>query len=449
MHLIYIIPISIFTILMSSLLFQKAAGSLNPLKPNMISYIFYYNLILQTFIGAILIASYADRDHYVISTVTQAARLNGWLSVCYMMLAMPFGMLLAKVAFSKHTNIKTRLMYYSNAPVNLSYIGYKPLKYSVWIFTLLSSLSCLYVFYIIGYFPFFKIFDVSYLTAAELRISVSRDFAGNDYIKNLGALLMMPILSYIWLFYYLKTKNALDLLVFILCFIFSLSILFYSFAKSPMLMYLLSFIFVYFYSKGKLNKKITITIFITVIILLYFLYNFMGLTNDQFLNYNEGPMGRLILGQASGLYLMLDIFPREHDFIGLSSISQLLSNFLGIEYIDRAARITMISFNPHGVDAGTSGVMNSIYIAEAWANFGIFGIILSPIWVGFIIQSLYIYFLKAPKSPVHLAFFVSFSINGAVTGGINDYIYNPYIIFVIGFAALLIFTSQFLKRAFA
>lgn len=443
MALIYTIPISMFTLFLSFFLFRRAAGSLNILKPNMISYIFYYNLILQTFLASILVILKVD-NHYAIAVVSDESRFYGWLAVNYMMITMPIGMLLAKMLFSKNTTMKQRLTAYTSDDINIDFIGYRPLKYSVWVFTIISSLACMYVFFTIGYFPFLKIFDVSALIASELRITSAREFSGNVYVKNFLALSMMPVLSYMWFFYYTRRKNALDLIVFIITFVVSLSILYYDFSKTPMLAYILSFIFVYYYGKGKVNKKVALSGFSIVLSLIVVLYKFSGLEGNAFSSYNTGPIGRVILGQATGLYMMLDIFPNNYSFIGFSSISELLSKFFDFDFIDRAGRIAMTVFNPKGVEAGTAGVMNSIFLAEAWANFGIIGILLSPIWVGFIIQTLYIYFLKSPKTPLHLAFFVSFSLGGAVTGGFNDYIYNPSVLLSLFFA----FSVYFLARIF-
>lgn len=446
MELIYIIPISLFTLLLSTFLFRRAAGSLNPLQPNMISYVFYYNLILQTFIGAVLVGLKADGNHYVISRVSNDARLYGWLAVNYMMIAMPVGMLISKALFSNKLSMRKRLLHYTSSDIDLSFIGYKALKYSIWFFTIISTIACIYVFYIIGYFPLTKVFDVSSLLASELRINAGREFSGNVYIRNFFALLMMPILSYAWFYYFLRNRSALDLIVFLMTFFFSLSILYYDFSKSPILTYILSFAFAYYYGKGKVNKKFAILAVSVVILLTFLLYSFMGLTADGFLNYNSGPIGRVIIGQVSGLFLMFNIFPEDYNFIGLASISGFLNDLFNIEGLERAARTTMIAFNPRGVEAGTAGVMNSIYIAEAWANFGIIGVILSPIWVGFVIQTLYIYFLKSPKSPLHLAFFVAFSVGGAVTGGFNEYIYNPSVILIILFSMAVILLATILKR---
>ena len=410
----------------------------------MISYIFYYNLILQTVIASVLVVSKVD-DHYAISRVSDDARFWGWSAVSYMMLTMPLGMLLARFVFSRNNSVKSLLFEYTKSKIDLKFLGGKSLKYTVWLFTVISVLACLYTFYTIGYFPFYKIFKVSFSYANELRITASRDFGGNIYVRNFFALTMMPVLSYVWCFYYIRTRSVLDLIVFMGSFIFSLSILYYDFSKAPMLSYLLSFIFVYFYAFGRVNKKLGFMAVTTVVIILSLMYSFIGLTLSGLLSHNTGPIGRILLGQSAGLYFMFDIFPLEHSFLGFSSFSQLLSNVFGFEYIDRAARITMTSFNPTGVAEGTAGVMNSIYLAEAWANFGLLGVLLSPLWVGFVIQCLYLFFLKSNKNPLYLAFFVAFSSGGGITGGINEYIYNPGLIIILMFFLAVVFTSKFLN----
>ena len=67
----------------------------------------------------------------------------------------------------------------------------------------------------------------------------------------------------------------------------------------------------------------------------------------------------------------------------------------------------------------------------AWANFGICGVIVAPLYVGFLIQSLDLFFLKSKKTPFLLALFVSFSIKGSITGGFNSYFYNINLFFLL------------------
>lgn len=412
---------SLLTLGISFILFKKAAGSLSLLKPNMISYIFYFNLILEMYFASILVVLGID-DHYMFTNISTNTRVQGWLVINYTLLAMPIGMLLSKRLLLGKRPMRLILEEYVSKPIDLSYLG-KGLKYTIWLVTIVSIVACLYTFFKIGYIPVLKVLQGGDL--ATLRIFVSRGFQGNEYIKNLLALGLMPILSYAWGGYYLRNKSISDFIMFITTIVFSINILYYNFAKSPVLWYILSYIFFYYYAIGEIKKKYVFFVIFLVFIFLVFFYSRSGVGIQEFLSYNSGPVGRIILSQSGGLYTMLQIFPDIYDHLGFSSISRALSNLFDLDYSERAARIAMVDFNPRGVEAGTAGVMNSLFVGEAWANFGAFGVLLAPFWVGFCIHFLYGIFLKMNKNPLYFAFFVAFSFGGSITGGFNDYLYNP------------------------
>src|SRR5699024_87717 len=415
--------VSFFVLFVSTLLFKRASGSLSPIKPNMISYIYYWQLLLMTFIGSVLVILLLD-NHYVISRVSDEARQKGWLAVMYVMVAVPVGMLVAKRLWLGGKKVSLYLNDYTRKEIDISGANGDSLKYSIWVFTILSFLACLYTFYTIRYFPFFKVFTASDSALDVLRINSSRNFSGIVYIKNIFGITLMPLLSYVWFFYYISNKRFANGIMFIVSFLMAASILYYDFSKGPLLWYLLSYIFVFYYANGvfKFSRLIVAAVF--VFLLLVFMYSARGVNVSEFVHYNSGPVGRVVLGQASGTYLMFDMFPSKHDFIGFSSMSKFLSNLFGLEYTERAARLAMMDFNPRGIEEGTAGVMNSLFVAEAWANFGLIGVLISPLWVGFVIGNLYYFFLKKRKNPLWLALFVTFSFGGSFTGGFNDYIYN-------------------------
>lgn len=430
---------SVAVLLVSLLLFKRAAGTLSPLKPNLISLIFYYNVLAQTFIAAVLAVLDLD-NHYVIGSTSEEVRVYAWLSVMYMMVAFPLGMLIAKSLFARRQSMGELLHNYVVAPVGVKGVYGNSLRYSVWVFTVVSILACVYTFWRIGYFPFVKVWTSSASELISARISVSRDFSGNVYVRNLLALSLMPVLSYVWMFYYIATRRLTDILMVGVTVLFSASILYYDFSKAPLLWYFISFIFVYFYALGRVRGSHIVVSGALAFFGLVLMYSLSGVSMAAFASYNSGPVGRVVLGQSAGLFVVFDIFPGRYDFIGFSSLSNLLSTLFNYEYVDRAARIAMAHFRPSAVADGEAGVMNSIFIAEAWANFGVIGILLSPFWVGFILQSLYIFFLRRPKNPVYLSFFVSFSVGGSVTGGFNDYIYNPGVLFmVVLFVLIMVF----------
>jgi hypothetical protein len=149
------------------------------------------------------------------------------------------------------------------------------------------------------------------------------------------------------------------------------------------------------------------------------------------LSYNSGLIGRILLSQISGIYHYFEYFPTYEQHIGFSSLSQLFSNAFNIEYVERASRKIMILVNPLSVEKGEAGVMNTLFLGEAWANFGLIGLLLCPLYLGILIQIMYMYFLKNRKNPINIGLFTYFSYRSSLSGGFNDYIYNPFIIIIV------------------
>ncbi|GKW13270.1 polymerase [Pectobacterium carotovorum subsp. carotovorum] len=435
---------SVVVFIFSCWAFNKLSGGLAFSKPNMISYIFYYNVIAQSFVGAVLIIYGFAEEHYMIGVTTSSAKYHTWVFVLYVMISMPVGMWLSKSLWFNKVRMSDALNTYTSKPINTSSYGGGALKISVFIFSCISLLSCLYTFYMIGYIPIRMLFTSEFWYLSLMRINSSREFGGNAIIRNVFALILAPMMSYAWYAYFNKTKKMTDFIIYMVMFIASINILIYDFSKSPVLWYVIGMVFLRFYISGKLNVSRLVPVIIFVISVVVFFYTLSGF--GVTFSYISGPIGRILLGQISGLPMMLDIFPNVHDHIGFASMSQALSELLGHGYVERSARIAMEYFNPRGVAEGTAGVMNTLFIGEAWANFGIVGVFISPIWVGFLIQTLYILFLRFDKNPLTLAFFAYSSVSGAVTGGFNDYVYGASFLIVMMLILSILFIGQTIKK---
>lgn len=436
--------ISLIVLFFSFFLFRAASGSMALNQLNMISYIFYKSLFLESFIGSLLIVYQLD-NHYVINTISNPnVRIYGWMCVLYTMIALPTGILIANKLLAKKT-IKHQFRHYMAKPLTTHFSFQDSyIRIILYGLTLISFLSILYTFYQIRSFPIAELIygDLSRSSAAQLRQETTRNFSGIVYIRNIFGLLITPILSYITYCYWKITNKTFDCLWFFLSILQSIIILAYNLEKSPLAFFVLSFIFLQVFVKKKVSYKLLITFTISVFLILITMY--IAILGTDFsdvsvllFNYNIGITGRIILSQIAGLFMAFDYFPNIHPFIGLASMSKLISSLLGIQYVDRFGRIAMTLFNPSAVASGTAGTMPSLFVAEAWANFGIIGVILSPLWVGFLIGIVYMLFLNSKKSPVFLGLFVYFSYKWPVTLGFNDFIYNGGIIATI----LIMFTS--------
>lgn len=445
---ILILCISFIFLLFSYYLFKLAAGSMQITKLNMISYIFYFNIIIQSFIGSVIILIFNVPFNSVVDPVPFIFKIKGWIVVLYTMIMLPVGMIIASI-FLKKYNTKILLDTYLKKPLlNLDKQGDVIIKFSLFLLSILCLIVLTYSYVKIGYVPIIKSFFINdELSLFQLRTKIARSFPGNVYFKNIFGLTLIPLLSFIWFTYYRKSRSLFDFLMFLLLFVGSFFMLTYDFAKSPFVLYLQGFVFLYIYLDGAINKKQLFKFFIISFVLLIISYALIVKKIDlNFLfSYNSGIVGRVFINQISGLYRHFQIFPEQVDFIGFSSLSQILTN----EYSERSARIVLEITSPGWIQNNIGGVYNTLFVGEAWANFGWIGLIGSPLLVGFIIQTFYLILLSFKKTAISLSLLVYFSFKSNITGGFNDYIYNPinFALFII--ILFIIFISFYLRTRLA
>ncbi len=421
--------ISILVLLISYWLFKQASGSMHIQKINMISLIFYYYLVLQSFIGVNLALFYLD-NHYVIGRLQGFdIRQHAYFAVCYVMIVLPLSMVVVNKIFC------------FNPARSLAIYGYKPIKpitslqnaYEPIVFIILSIiavLSVLYTYANMHSLPFVLFLKGIVTESAQARIEVSRNFAGNQYIKNIFGLSLTPLLAYIAYGYKkLSNRRLYNYLFYILLFS-SILILTYNAAKAPVLWFLLGFLFLKVLLEGKISKRLLFISTITICVIIIFFYGLMG--QHELIKYNSGPIGRIILGQIAGLFYMLYLFPDIYPFMGLQAFPQFLLNLLDVplEHM-RPARLVMMYVNPSGVEQGTAGVVNTLFVGEAWAMYGVIGLLVAPLLVGFIVQLFYVLILKMPKNPLALGLYTYLCLSWPITGGFVDFIYNVGLLTII------------------
>ncbi|MFT5070411.1 MAG: hypothetical protein ACI8V8_000371 [Chitinophagales bacterium] len=438
---------SLAVLICSFFLFKKASGSMAFSKLNMLSYLFYVPMFAMSFLGAVFIVLKLD-DHYLINKLRyDETRLIGWLAVLYTMIMLPAGMLLAKRIFFKGS-IQKSFEHFAQKPVIYLLGKNELILKSILIgLSLFGSLVMIYTFYSIGMVPILEMFKGNSEELARIRILASREFSGNIYLRNIFALQFLPLLSFVAFAYYQKSKSLLDLSWFLITFFSALMILSYDLQKSPMAMFLTGFVFYIVWVNGKIAlHKLAFIVFLFIGIIASF---YIGFGNENiahiFLSYNTGASGRILFSQLAGTFFSFEFFDSMKEFIGFNSMSKLVNNF-GIEYAERAGRLIMEVINPKGIKEGTAGVQNTLFIGEAWANFGFLGLLLSPVYVGFMIGSLFYTLMRLPKTPLLIGIYVFFSYKTAIIGGFNDYLYNvsTLSVFVL-FGLILIYSSKLSK----
>lgn len=424
------IVVSVATTIVSYFLFARVAGSMSPTRPTMISFIFYFPLLAASYLGSIIILNY---DGYInevlVRSQSREVRLMVWLSVSYVMIALPAGMLMAKRLIGVKSARRLFNKYCRRPLVPLQSRRDSALRMILYALTLLCLGVTGYTYHVLGLDTFRVVMTADNpVDLLILRTRISADFPGNVYVKNIIGMSLTPILSYVALAYFVMTRRRSDLMWFILLLACTLLMLFHNLTKSGIPFYLLGFAPLYVVVKGPLRIRTLGLIGAVSGLTLFGLYAFLVRNVDPAYHLSplrQGLVGRVVVSQVSSLYRHFDIFPEEHDHIGGRSLSRPLSRLTGTGHVPRSGRIVLERTRATWIEQGYGGVLNTIFIGEAWANFGWMGLLLSPLWVGFVIGILFLTLLRLPKTPLLVGVLAYLSVRSSVGAGINDYLYHP------------------------
>jgi oligosaccharide repeat unit polymerase len=421
---------SIFVTLISFYLFQKASGSMSVSKLNMISIGFYLYLFLMSYFGLILAKS--GVENYALRQANVESLNKAYYAASYSLIMLPLSMIFFKKILKFDTKKSINDFYNNKISPSQTFNDSYVLTFFIFL-SFICFLACAYSFYSISYSPLLSILKgYSSEDIAGLRFNSKFDFRGIEYIKNLFFKNLAPFLSLISLGYTkLFSKNYKIKIwhFFNIC----LAILAVTFngEKAPLVVYFLMYFIAKSVINGRVNKKLLLRISIVCFSILIYLYI---LIDKKFsFTFYGGIFSRIFMVPNSGLLQTFELFPSQIDFLNGSSFPSWMISIFGMEQ-QRSARVIMEHLNPEGVINGTTGVMNSLYIAEAYANFGIVGLLLMPIIAGFTI--IYIYNLiigNSAKTPIKIALFAYFSFNLPLLGGMVGFIWN------VGWVVLFIY----------
>ena len=435
------------TISCGVLLFKKSAGTLNPCKTNVISLCFYF-IIVQTVLGALL-TSLGYTKHYTYMRLIDPDKY-AHMGIVYAMLTIVLfpmiSFLLLKIfrvnpnqEYNQYLN-KTTLVEYSR-------------RYYVIVLsaTVFCTVLLIVLLHKIGYVPVIEL-----LTNKKMDFSMERAqnvaliIMSCEQIKNIGILYGIPVLSFVSFSFSLATQERKWTVLFFFLFLESIIVKTYDFSKAPLILYIAILVLILIYSKGKINYKLAAIIGGSGIGLLVVAYRLLGYSKSFFDIYN-GILGRTIFTQFGTLCMHLEGFSKYIDFLHGRSLYPNVLKLIGRDpnlHI-RSSQIIMDLYNPEGVYNGNAGVMNTLFVGEAYANWGHIGAIFSIIWVSIIITVTFILFLKLKKTPITIAFFAVITQQMAccIQGGFVDFVYNSNIIMTILLLFILYFMPKMWKKA--
>jgi len=441
--MIYII--SIVILLASYYLFKKVSGSMALNRLNMISMAFYFYLVFMSYIGAVFIAN-GFGNNPVINQVTMERKYIGWLIISYVMIALPLGILIAKYLFRiRNVNALYDNYVYSNiVPMLSNKDSY--IKLVLYALSILSLLSVFYMLLVVGTIPQLKLFSISSQSDVLIvRTSINREFDGIYAIKSILFEQLTPLLSYISYAYYRMTNSFRDRLWFYGMLSLAIFVVTFTLAKSLLVAYCIVFVMLKIYIDGYIKWKYLIVIFVAGLLLIFsmFLLIIRDVNIDLVLLL---LFNRIFFDQISGTFLMFQIFPDIFQHIGFLSLSRPLADIFIGTYSEPATRLAMEYAFPVATSKGEMNLLSTLFIGEAWANFGWLGVIFSPIYIGIIIGSFYYFILKSKKTPILLGLLAFFSFGVNLSSQFNSYIYNSTVFALVIILAFGYLFALMLKK---
>ena len=436
-----ILLVSVF--LLSTVLFQKAAGNLNPGKLNTISYV-YYIFMLQSFAGAALIFLGFD-EHYTLSYLINRDRscFITIVAIFSTSVMLPLFLLIFQKLFRVEVRSEYRNFLKSRVEIKQSLI----LKICFSAVSLCAVLVLIGFFVKVGYIPLWKlIFPSDNFDSALERARISSIYFIHPYVTNILMMTVMPLLSYISFSYFIIQKTRYWGIMATVLFVAAVLVKTYKFEKSPLIFHLLVYILIYLYFKGGIKFVYMLlagVIMGGIIIAFYRATGFSGALADIY----NGPLGRTLFTEVGTLAYCFDMFPNIFPFLGGRSFTPTILKLIGMDSSKhlRSAELTMAFYGSERVYDGTAGVMNTLFIGEAYANWGMLGAVLSIVWVALVISLLFCLILKMRKTPGTIAFLavVTMRIGSMLEGGFCDFVYSFDLLFtIICFVSLYLFFER-------
>lgn len=421
--------------------FRKAGGTLSPVRLNTISFSFYILLLTSLIGGTVIYLGF--RNHYVIYNLSEEIAQKGFYILAYTVIALPcFIVLFNKL--QKINNYHTFFQNYIDEKVDTNNIHEGTAYSFAAIMTLVCFFSVMYTFYHVGYIALIKIFAGNFELFSK-SVSINRQFTGNVYIRNILAIGLTPILSYYTYIYSYYTGKKRWKTLFYVLFILSILIKTYDFSKAPVIIYLFYFYLIKVIIGDIKNIKKLVKmgiICVTIILLVYYIA--LGYTGKLF-TFSSGPLSRMFISQIAGLFMHVQIFPSKHSYLDGASFPHFISWLFNVkEYGIRSGRVVMEVMYPSSIADNSVGVMNCIFVAEAYANYGLIGVVISPIVVAFCISVIPNFIIKQRKNPTTITLYilVTYCYQQALIGGFVDFIYNV----VLAFIFVLFIVIQFIMQ---
>jgi hypothetical protein len=395
-------------------------------KLNFVVWYFIVEFFVTSVLSAYSITDSSVRTNAVFRLIPEGEfpRIQILWILSWCAVALPTGFYFANILLKK---LKLEINYEFFLDQKFKTVGRVFVFENIWLSII--TLYTAYVIYKIGFIPQLESLNWSPLEIAHFRGDMTHFFPASVHLKELIGIRIIPIFSFYYFSHFIKKRSRSSLILFLVHLVLSIFFVTINLNKSGLAYYAVGLIIAYGLVKEEVKLKHLITSVIVVFVTLLASYTMLK-KEVNILKSAKGIYHRIVQTESYGNYYSLYYFPKHHKHIGSSSISNFIEK-LGFEYSLPAARIMMKTIDKKGYKDGRAGYFTSSFIGEAWANWGLSGIIFGPIIVGFIIKFLIGIMINLPKTYLSCALIAYISHSFRIASGINNIIFPRYLIVIL------------------
>lgn len=423
--LLYVsILVSAFIVLISFRMFQRSFGTMNVTRYMPFMHLFYFQILVMTIIGAeFLYAGIYGQALKDFGTTRESIR-TALFVVWYATLLLAVCLYL----FLRNTHEQTRIFWNTGLIKSDTHTD----REFLFVCTLVSVFCVVY--FCMYDAPIFQLLKGTLGRTLIARVGYVRNFEGSYLIKNVLGESVSVLVAYITYLYYLANKTMYWRVLALVNFFCGIFIAGANLSKSGIVVFLIPYIFLMVCNGRKLPiRKLMFfgALGVGVLIVMYSVQRRDSGGWRILFNFHEGPIGRILYMQIQSLPVYFMVFPAMHPYTWGKGIALL--RFFNLPHIE-AGRVVATFLEPEGVAAGWVGTANTLYMGDAYANFGWVGVLLSPVLVAFWYAFFYKKLIYDEKTPFNTAVNITvlYSLTNAYTGGFcSGYIVNTRIIAIL------------------
>lgn len=286
---------------------------------------------------------------------------------------------------------------------------------------------------------------LDFVDLLKVRSRSGNAFQGNYHWYYLFMRHVLLFTSYIAFASYLVDRRLRNKIIFIILLLASMFSTVMQLEKAPLLYYLLGIVITFYTVKKKrVNIKLISKFALLSMSLLSIMYMFfMNLKGRGIRVILTSIFSRLFTGSITPAYFYLKVFPSDVDFLLGRSFPNPRGIFPWEHY--RLTVEMMNKMTPELASIGVVGSAPTVFWAEAYANFGIFGLIIFSFIVGIVLQTAQNMTIRSKNiTPVFVGLntWLTLELYNLTTGGVS-LLFGVYIPIVILIALIMQYRFRF------